>query len=100
MVFIVSDELKERIRKNVSDTDLKNALLLGNESAITNIGIVSQRGIPSEEIIKSYESGNLDSLYNKAKKMLELQKIYKDLCNEHAACALNIENDETNKIKK
>ena len=35
--------------------------------------------VEPEDVIEAYESNNMDYLYNQAKKMVELQKIYKEL---------------------
>ena len=40
----------------------------------------SKRGIDPEEIIEKFDDNNSEYIYQKAKKMLEMQKIYKELC--------------------
>ena len=85
MNFYISDELKEKIKVYFKDyDDLKNKLLSGDENTIKKIGIISQERIAPEDVIKAYESNNMDHLYNKAKKMVELEKIYRELCIAHS----------------
>ena len=86
MNFQISNELKEKIEKNFKAySDLKNKLLSGDADAIRQVGFKSQRGIEPEDVIEAYESNNIDYLYKQAKKMVELQKIYKELCDAYAS---------------
>ena len=54
--------------------------------AIREIGSLSQRGISPEDIIVAYESrdsSTINYLYHQAKRLVELQELYKDLCIEY-----------------
>jgi hypothetical protein len=54
--------------------------------AIREIGSISQRGINPDDIVVAYESGEQDTinyLYRQAKRLIELQELYKDLCFEY-----------------
>ena len=46
---------------------------------------MSQRRIEPQEIVEAYENnyGKIDELYKKAKMMLEVQKLYRELCLEY-----------------
>ena len=55
--MIISDKSKKTIAA-IKDIELKNALLRGDASAITQLGIISQKGIPPKEIIDSLGSFN------------------------------------------
>lgn len=60
-------------------------MLSGDVGAISQVGIMSQKSINPEDVIDAYESGNIDYLYNQAKKLIELQKLYKELCDAYAS---------------
>ena len=80
----ISDELRKKIENFFpNDTELKNQLLSGNPNVISKIGIISQEGINPSDIITAYENNDMKSIYLKAKKLLELQKLYKDLNEEY-----------------
>lgn len=84
MKYSISDELKEKIKINFKDySDLKNKLLSGDAETIRQIGIDSQKGIEPEDVIEAYESNNMEYLYKQAKKMVELKKIYIELCDAY-----------------
>ena len=83
----ISKELQEKINllfKN--NEDLREKLLVGDANAIREIGSISQKGMNPEDIVDAYESNDSETmkyLYKKAKKLVELQKLYKDLCLEY-----------------
>jgi hypothetical protein len=65
---------------------------IGLRSAARNImpnignGIISQKGMNPEDIVDAYESNDSETmkyLYMKAQKLIELQKLYKELCLEY-----------------
>ena len=79
-----SEELKAKIRILFENNeDVKEKLLAENPDTIREIGFMSQRRIEPQEIVKAYESGNkneIEELYKKAKMMIEIQKLYRELC--------------------
>ena len=83
----ISKELQEKINllfKN--NEELRERLLSGDANAIREIGSISQKGMNPEDIVAAYESNDSEAmkyLYEKAKKLVELQKLYKDLCLEY-----------------
>mgnify|MGYP003292326837 CR=1 FL=1 len=83
----ISKELQEKINllfKN--NEELRVSLLEGDANAIRQIGSISQKGMNPEDIVVAYESNDSETmkyLYEKAKKLIELQKVYKDLCLEY-----------------
>ena len=93
----ISYELKEKIERNFKGykKDFKNKLLSCDAKAIKQVGIMSHKMIAPEDIVEAYESGNIDYLYNQAKKMIELKKIYNELCEAHvhASIAKHKDND-------
>lgn len=84
MVF--STKIQEKINVLFSDDDaMREKLLVGNDDAIREIAYISQKGIKAEDIVVAFESDNRDAIteiYNNAKKMIELQKLYRELCLE------------------
>ena len=77
----ISNELKKRIEKAfILNEELRNQLLSGNEDAVHEIGIRSQKNIKPEDVIEAYENDCMDYVYKQAKKMVELKKLYNDLC--------------------
>lgn len=77
----ISDELKEKIEETFSNNEkIKNKLLSGDGDTIRDIGVIAHRGINPEEIIEKFDDDNAEYIYQKAKKMIEMQKIYKELC--------------------
>ena len=82
-----SKEIQERINllfKN--NKELKEKLLAGDANAIREIGSISQQGINPEDVVAAYESEDSETmkyLYKKSKKLIELQKLYRDLCLEY-----------------
>jgi len=54
--------------------------------AIREIGILSQKGINPDDVIVAYESDDrttMNYLYQQAKRLVELQELYKELCVEY-----------------
>ena len=84
----LSKELKEKI--NVifeNNEEVREKLLKGDANIIRKIGLASQKGMNPEELVDAYESNDresMENLYNKAKKIVELQKLYRELCIEYS----------------
>ena len=69
-----------------NNEELRESFLAGDANAIREIGSISQKGINPEDVIdacESYDSDAMAYLYKKAQKLIELQKLYKDLCLEY-----------------
>lgn len=83
----ISEELERKINllfKN--NKEIRDKLLSGDVDTIREIGSISQKGINPTDVIVAYESNDgvsLEALYDKARKLIELQKIYKELCLEY-----------------
>ena len=83
----ISEELKEKINilfKN--NEEVRNKLLAGDVNTISEIGEISQKGINPEEIVNAYksnDSASMETIYDKAQKLIELQKLYKELYIEY-----------------
>ena len=84
MVF--STKMQEKINALFAADDvMREKLLAGDDDAIREIACISQKGIKAEDIVVAFESDNRDAIteiYNNAKKMIELQKLYRELCLE------------------
>jgi hypothetical protein len=84
----ISKELQEKINLLFNNNEeLREKLLAGDADSIRKIGSISQKGIKPEDIIAAYESNSteaMECLYKKAQKMLELQKLYRELCLAYA----------------
>ena len=82
-----SRELQEKIKvlfKN--NEELREKLLSGDADSIRQIGLLSQKGVSTEDVVDAYESKDsetMEYLYKKAKKVLELQELYRELCLEY-----------------
>jgi len=82
-----SEELQEKINllfKN--NEELRTKLLEGDADSIRQIGSLSQKRIDPEDVVEAYESNSDEAkeyLYKKAKKMIALQELYKELCLEY-----------------
>lgn len=66
-----------------NDKNIREKLLSGDADVIRHIGSISQKGISPEDIVLAFDSKDsdtMDYLYKKAKKMVELKQLYKDLC--------------------
>lgn len=92
----LSKELQEKI--NIlfeSDDETRKKLLACDADTIRQIGSLSQKGINPEDIIYAYESNDtaMARLYENAKKIVELKKLYKDLCLEYSKVKRN-DNEE------
>ena len=86
----ISDELKLKIEKAFPyNKELVNKLLSGDVDAIRSIGIMSGKGIDPIDVIESYENKSMDYLYRKAKKMIDLQALYEELCDAYVDDKLN-----------
>ena len=83
----LSKELQETINELFENNEeIKGKLLSGDVDTIRKIGSVSQKGMEPDEIVNAYESNDsemMENVYKKAKKLVELQKLYKDLCLEY-----------------
>lgn len=83
----ISEELKGKINLLFKNNEVvRKKLLLGDADTIREIGMLSQKGINPVDVVDAYESNSGDTmkyLYNKAKKIVELQKLYRELCLEY-----------------
>lgn len=79
-----SKELQERVNALFKNNKaLRDKLLAGDAEAIREIGSISQNGINPEDVAAAYESNDSETmkyLYRKSQKLIELQRLYKDLC--------------------
>ena len=93
-----SKELQEKINLLfINNEELRERLLVGDANAIREIGSISQKGMNPEDIVDAYESNDSETmkyLYKKAKKLVELQKLYKDLCLEYYKKSKRSRNEE------
>ena len=78
-----SEELVTKIKTLFDNKELQDRLLAGDPDAIREIGSISQKGISPEEVITAYDNGEIEALYKKSKMMVELQRLYKELCLEY-----------------
>lgn len=79
----ISAELKEKIESYLSDDELKKELLKGNPDAIRKLGNMSGQKIDPIDVIECYENDTADYLYKFAKRLLNLQELYEELCEEY-----------------
>lgn len=83
----ISKEIQERINLLFkTNSEMKEKLYKCDPEAIREIGMLSQRGINPDDVIAAYESGDsstMNYLYQQAKRLVELQKLYKELCFEY-----------------
>ena len=83
----ISKENQEKINllfKN--DPEMIEKLCKYDAEAIREVGILSQRGINPDDVIVAYESDDsstMNYLYQQAKRLVELQELYKELCFEY-----------------
>ena len=93
-----SKELQEKINMLFADKEeIREKLLAGDVDTIRKIGSASQKGMNPEDIVDAYESNDsetMENIYKKAKKLVELQKLYKDLCLEYYNKSNRSENEE------
>ena len=82
-----SKELEDKIKEIFKTEDgLRNNLLAGDAETIRKIGSLSQRGMNPEDVVDAIESDDPEAikyLYHKAKRIIEMQKLYKDLCDAY-----------------
>jgi len=83
----ISKELKERINHIFkTNPEMIEKLYNCDAEAIREIGRLSQRGINPDDVVAAYESGDhstMNYLYQQAKRLVELQELYKELCVEY-----------------
>ena len=83
----ISKETQERINFLFkTNSKMIEKLYKCDAEAIRKIGILSQRGINPDDVIVAYESSDpatMKYLYQQAKRLVELQKLYKELCLEY-----------------
>lgn len=82
----ISKEKQERINFLFkTNPEMIEKLYECDAEAIREVGSLSQGGIDPEDVIVAYESGDPDTmnyLYQQAKRLVELQELYKELCFE------------------
>ena len=83
----IPKEIQERINLLFkTNSEMKEKLYKCDAEAIREIGMLSQRGINPDDVIAAYESGDpttMNYLYQQAKRLVGLQKLYKELCFEY-----------------
>ena len=80
----ISNGLRKKIEETFkSDEKLRKGLLSLNPEAIQDVAIMGQKKIDPEDVIYAYENEGLEYLYEKAKKLMEMQKIYEELCESY-----------------
>ena len=93
----ITKQLQEKINLLLKNNDeLIERLLEGDANAISEIGAISQKGINPEDVIQAYESNDSDTmeyLYKKAQKLIELQKLYRELYLEYYNSTRNKEEE-------
>lgn len=94
----ISNELKEKIEECLKayDSDFKEKLLSVDVEVITQLGHISQQNIEPLTVVQACENNTIDNLYKYSKNLLEMQKLYIELCNEY----YNRNVDEEPKIMK
>lgn len=99
-----SIELENRIKILLKDDDeLREKLLAGDVDAIRELGCISRRRFEPETIVTAFESKDssaINNLYNHAKLLLELNKLYTELCLEYCKYASNIQKGTDTSSKK
>ena len=92
----VPKEIEEKIRTIFKyNEELKNQLLNGDESAIQQLAIISGMGFDSKDIVESFDCGTEQYLYKKAKEMLQIRELYRDLCQWHVLRSAEKAKDKT-----
>ena len=66
-----------------NDVEVKRLINMGDIELITKINHDGYKKISPEDVIAAVESGDLKTLYKKAKNMKELQTLYEELCEEY-----------------
>ena len=59
--------------------EFKERILKGDSEAISMIGHISQAKISPHDIVDAYEKGEVEGIYKRAKMMIEMEDIYKEL---------------------
>ena len=83
----ISKETQEKINllfKN--DPEMIEKLYKCDAEAIRKVGSLSKRGINPDDVILAYESedpSTMNFLYQQAKRLVELQELYRELCFEY-----------------
>lgn len=94
----ISNELQKKINVLLNNNEeLKVKILEGDSAAISQIGVISQKGIRAEDIVDAYEKNDAETmknLYKKAKRVLELQELYRELCQAYYKEKIKIDKDE------
>ena len=84
--MIFSRETDERINTLFkTNEEMRKRLFACDANAIREIGFLAQTKVDPEDVIDAIESNDPDTLnylLNKAKKLVELKTLYKDMCNE------------------
>ena len=76
-------ETIKKINELLKDNpELREKVMSGDIDAIRDIGIISERGISSEDVINYFDNNKQEELYNYAKKLLGLRELYTELCIE------------------
>lgn len=82
----INKETQERINFLFkTNSKMKEKLFKCDAEAIREVAILSQKGISPNAVKIAYESGDeraMKKLYEEAKRLLELQELYKELCIE------------------
>ena len=79
-----SKETKEKIDLLLSGNDeLRKRILDNDAKAISELVTIYSRGISSGDIVRACESGKIEELYERAKKMEGIRELYKTLCEEY-----------------
>ena len=83
----ISKETQEKINFLFkTNPEMIEKLYKCDAEVIREIGSLSQRGVNPDDVIAAYESGDsntMNNLYQQAKRLVELQELYKELCFEY-----------------
>ena len=95
----ISKELQERVNLHFKNNEeIRESILIGDVNAIRRIAsVLSLDRVKTEDIVTAYESNDseaIKNLYEKAKRLIELEKLYKDLCLEYYNNLNKSENEE------
>ena len=73
-------ELEEKINRLFKmDAEMRDKLLNADVEAIRKLSIISEKGIDPKKVVELYESNNLNILYEEAKRLIEINKLYHEL---------------------
>ncbi|MBE6160989.1 MAG: hypothetical protein E7158_02035 [Firmicutes bacterium] len=79
--MVVTEELAKKINELFKeDTTMRDMLLEGNGSAIQRLAIISNKGIDPAFIVEYYDCQTMDIVYKKAQELVEIRKLYVDMC--------------------